>query len=69
MFLSVIDQLDDRWRDMGTWRLILYIIGAVSEAVADGEAVPFGGHVRIEGEGIAFLVEAQDILDTGLVSP
>ena len=69
VFLAVVDEVDDRRGDVRCGRLVLDDVGRGAETVTDGEAVPIRRHMRVDGEAIAFLVEAQDVLDAGLVSP
>lgn len=68
MFLAVVGQVDGDRLD-NFLAFIFDDVGAVAEAVAYGELVPVGGHMWCDGQLVAFLVESQDILDAGLVSP
>lgn len=67
--MSIVHEVDDSRSDVCTWGVVMDHVGATAEAVTDGETFPVGGHMRIDGEGVAFLVEAENVLDTGLVSP
>ena len=69
MYVSVVDEVDDGWCTLFLLRLVVDDVGAVAETVSDFESWPFGRYVRIDGKRVALLVEAEDVLDTRLVSP
>lgn len=55
LFFSVLTILDD--------------VVAASETVANAELVPIGRNMRGDGQGVALLVQAEDVLDARLVGP
>ena len=51
------------------WTLVADDVETLAKAVAEGEAVPFGGDAGGEGEGGGLQMEAENFLDASLVGP
>ena len=69
MYESVIDEVDDSRCTLFLLRLVVDDVGTAAEAVGYFESWPIGRYVRIDGEFVALLVEAENVLNTRLVSP
>ena len=68
--LAVVDKVDGSGLGRtGVAVLVGDEVEGTAVAVADGEGRPVGRHPWVDGEGFAHFVDAEDVLDAGLVSP